>query len=542
MNLGWLGQEKLLERKSYLAPVEILGFSALLFLPGLGARDFWAPGEPIYGEVIRGMYERSDWLVPMLNGQIYADKPVLYFWLALIVAKIGGGVTEWVARLPAAFGGLGLALATYQFGKVFYDRQTGVLSALVLATSSRMLWESRFLRLDTVLSFFLFGGFYFFLVAFTKRGSAKNYLIAYFCFAMATLTKGPIGIVLPGFAILGMILISGRRKEIKDLRLVAGALVVAAVIVPWLLLLHLSGNDQWLNDFIWVHNVQNYALEPLGHVQPFYYYFWNLPLDFLPWTLLIPGALIFYYPWRAKLQYIPSLGLACWFGSILVFFSLSKSKISYYLLPLLPSLALLAGCYFHALITAGEHQGAHWQWTAKFLYLLACLFGLMGMALPFAAFKIEPALFSWALLAAVVFIAGSLGMWIFLRRRQVGYFLSGVLVVLLATSLIASARVFPYLDKYKSPRPIGEAIRSRLPADAAVYVFKSKMADFNYYARRALIPVVASANELKLAPPYREAYLIINQKDLNQLKTNFTLQSVTEHGIGERKWYLLKFF
>src|ERR1043166_3756763 len=156
MNLGWFGQEKLLERKSYLAPVGILGFSALLFLPGPGAQDLWDPGEPIYGEVIRGMYERNDWLVPMLNGQIYADKPVLYFWLALVVAKIAGGVSEWVVRLPAALGGLGLGLAAYQFGKTFYDRQTGFFSAAVLATSSRVLWESRFLRLDTVLSFFLF--------------------------------------------------------------------------------------------------------------------------------------------------------------------------------------------------------------------------------------------------------------------------------------------------------------------------------------------------------------------------------------------------
>ena len=92
----------------------------------------------------------------MLNGQLYADKPVLYFWLALILSKIGGGVNEWTVRLPTALGGLALVLVTFEFGQTFYDRETGLFSGLILATSCRVLWESRFLRLDTVLSFFLF--------------------------------------------------------------------------------------------------------------------------------------------------------------------------------------------------------------------------------------------------------------------------------------------------------------------------------------------------------------------------------------------------
>src|SRR5438132_1241534 len=175
MSAGEFFSEELLERKPYLTPLALAVFTGLLFLPGLGARDFWAPGEPIYGEVIRMMYERNDWLVPMLNGQLYADKPILYFWLALIVSKIGSGVNEWTVRLPAALGGLGLVLVTYEFGKTFYDRQTGFFSGLILATSNRVLWESRFLRLDTVLSFFLFLGFYFFLKAFTKKRYKNNY-------------------------------------------------------------------------------------------------------------------------------------------------------------------------------------------------------------------------------------------------------------------------------------------------------------------------------------------------------------------------------
>ena len=541
MSLSRFWSEEMLERKPYLGPLALAVFTVLLFLPGLGARDFWAPGEPIYGEVIRVMYEKNDWLVPMLNGQLYADKPVLYFWLALIVSKIAGGVNEWTVRLPAALGGLGLVLITYQFGKDFYDRQTGFLSGLVLATSSRVLWESRFLRLDTVLAFFLFLGFYFFLKAFTKRGSKNHYLFAYFCFALATLTKGPIGLALPGLAVLSLVLLAGRWREIKEMRLFSGFIVVLLVLIPWLWLLHLRGEDQWVKDFLWTHNIQNYALKPIGHIRPFYYYFINLPPDFLPWTLLVPGALLFYYPWKERLQNLPTLALVCWFAAIFIFFSISKSKIAYYLLPLLPSLALLVGCYLRALITDKETQGMHWRLTAGFLYLLVCLLGITGAVLPVVVYKLERALFLWALLSAAVLVGGSVSMFVFLRRKQLEHCFFSFLAVTLGVSLIASVGILPHIDNYKSPRALGEAVRSHLPADVPVYVFQSTMADFNYYSGRAEIPVVASKDEVsKLTLSGREAYLIISDKDLKQLKSSLSFSRVAEHQVGERKWYLLR--
>lgn len=533
--------EEALQRNFYLGPLVLGIFSVLLFLPGLGARDLWAPGEPIYGEVIRVMHEKNDWLVPMLNGQIYADKPVLYFWLALIVSKLAGEVSEWTLRLPAALGGLALALATYQFGKTFYDRQTGLLSGLILATSSRVLWESRFLRLDTVLSFFLFLGFYFWLKAFTSKSSKNHYLLAYLCFALATLTKGPIGLALPGFAVLSLVLFSGRWREIRNMRLVAGFVLVIAVLAPWPWLLHLRGDDQWIKDFIWIHNVQNYALKPIGHVRPFYYYFVNLPPDFMPWTALVPGALIFYYPWKEKLRDPATLGLTCWFMAIFLFFSASKSKIAYYLLPLLPSLALFTGSYLRALFSPEYRSGFHWKWTVGVFYFLAFILGLAAVSIPIVAYKIEPGLFAWAVACALIFVGGAIGMFLFLRRKRIESVLVSLLAVLLGTFLVASIAVFPYLDRYKSPRSVGEFVKSNLPSDARVYVLNSTMADFNYYAQRETLPVVSSVGDLKkLTPPGQAAYLIADGKELKRFDPNAVFNIVTIQQIGEKKWYLLR--
>jgi 4-amino-4-deoxy-L-arabinose transferase-like glycosyltransferase len=524
------------------SPLLLTGVAVLLFFPGLGTRDFWDPGEPIYGEAIRVMFEKNNWLIPMVNGHVYVDKPVLYFWLALIISKAAGTVSEWTARLPAALGALGLVLTTYYFGKILYDRRTGLFAGFILATTSRVMWESRFVRLDTLLAFFLLLGFLFFLKAFVGNGEKRLFLYAYFCFALATLTKGPIGVVLPGLAILSLIVITDRWWEISEIRLVSGAALILATILPWLLWLHFHGEDQWLKDFIWIHNVQNYALEPIGHIRPFYYYFLNFPADLLPWTVLLPGALIFYFPWAEKLKNPASLALTCWFAVIFVFFTASKSKIAYYLLPVLPPVALLLSSYLKVLASPGNLNGVHWRCTAVLLYFLALLLFLGGVALPFVIYRLEQNLFPAALVITLILLIGSSVMIFGLRRGGVNAFLWSFLSLILAVSVISSVRILPYLNKYKSPRAIGEFVRTHVPASVPVYIFESTMSDFNYYSRRIEIPVIASEDEItKISNSNRLAYLLVSDKDLKTVKLLQTARDiVTESRVGDKKWYLIR--
>ena len=530
-----------LNKAPYIAPVFLFIVSALLFLPGLGSRDFWAPGEPIYGEVIRVMFEKSDWLTPMLNGQLFSDKPALYYWLALIVSHLAGGVSEWTVRLPSALGGIGLVLLTYEFGRVFFDRHIGLFAALILATTNRVLWESRFLRLDTVLSFFLFLGFYLFLRAFTRRGPKLLYLCSYACFALATLTKGPIGLALPGLAILSILVATGKWRELREMHLISGFFVVTAILAPWLLLLHLNGEDQWVHDFIWIHNVQNYALEPIGHVRPFYYYFVNLPADFLPWTMLIPGALIFYYPWRAHLRDSAVLALACWFGAIFVFFTVSKSKIAYYLLPLLPAVALFAGSYVRALASASEFRGAHWRCSQICLYLFGVALLVAGLILPFVTLRLEKDLIDWTVPLAVLLAVGGAGAIFLLQRKKILLSFWNLAGTMGCIVLFSAIGLLPYLNKYKSPRPLGEFVKFRISPAVPVYVYQSTMSDFNYYAGRDKLPVLDSVQQVDdIRRNGGESYLLINEKDLSGLDLSHPRWVAAEQRIGERKWFLLK--
>jgi 4-amino-4-deoxy-L-arabinose transferase-like glycosyltransferase len=90
------------DKKSWLYPSLLCILAALLFLPGLGSRDFWAPVEPRYAEIARVMHAKGEWVVPSANGDLYTDKPILYFWLVLLGSALAGGVNEWTVRLPSA--------------------------------------------------------------------------------------------------------------------------------------------------------------------------------------------------------------------------------------------------------------------------------------------------------------------------------------------------------------------------------------------------------------------------------------------------------
>jgi hypothetical protein len=236
------------------------------------------------------------------------------------------------------------------------------------------------------------------------------------------------------------------------------------------------------------------------------------------------------------------LALTCWFAAIFVFFSVSKSKIAYYLLPVLPSVALLTSSYLKVLASPGKLNGAHWRCTAVLLYFLAGILFLGGVALPVVVYKLERNLYASSLMVTLVLVTGSTVMTFSLWRRVVNSFFWSFIILILAVSVISSVRILPYLDKYKSPRAIGEFVRTHVPESIPVYIFQNTMSDFNYYSRRIDIPVIASEDEIvRISNSSRPAYLLISDKDLKTVKLLQSARDVVIEGrIGEKKWYLIR--
>ena len=222
----------------------------MVFFTGLGGRDLWAPVEPRYAEIVRIMFAKGEWVVPTVNGDLYTDKPILYFWLALIASKIAGGVSEWTVRSPAALGGIGFVLVTYFTGRDFFSPKVGLIAGAVFAISVRVIWEARWVHIDMLFGFLFLLTIYFGARSLLGNGEKREILLAYAFMALAVLAKGLIGIVLPALTLAAFAIVRRDWRIIGDAKLQLGIPIFLVIAAPWFYLVNNATDGKWLSDFI----------------------------------------------------------------------------------------------------------------------------------------------------------------------------------------------------------------------------------------------------------------------------------------------------
>ena len=240
-------------------PYYLFALTLLLFFAGIGDRDLWAPVEPRYAEIVRIMFAKGEWAVPTVNGDLYTDKPILYFWLALIASKLAGGVSEWTVRSPAALGGIGFVLATYFTGRDFFSPKVGLIAGTVLATSVRVIWEARWAHIDMLFGFFFLLTIYFGARSLLGEGGKREILWAYIFMGLAVLTKGLIGVVLPALLLAAFASVRRDWSLIVDAKLQFGIPIFLLIVAPWFYLVNSATDGRWLADFIYIHHLQRYT-------------------------------------------------------------------------------------------------------------------------------------------------------------------------------------------------------------------------------------------------------------------------------------------
>ena len=513
-------------------------FLLALNLPLLGSRDLWAPVEPRYGEIARVMFARGEWIVPTVNGDVYTDKPIFYFWLVLVASHFAGAVNEWAVRLPSALSACGLALVTYALGKKYFQASAGFLAALMIATTARVIWEARWAHTDMLFTFFFVCSLYFLLRVWLEENDKEDVALAFAFMGLATLTKGLIGFVLPGLLFLFLLIWTREWAKLRALNLPLGIAVFLVVTAPWFLAVGLRTEGLWINEFIWRHHVQRYVAGE-GHEEPFYYYWVNFPVDFLPWTLILGLALWRYWPERKALKQPVALFLAAWFGVVFLFFSLSNTKRALYLLPLFPPAALFAAQYLWDL-ERGRAPGV--KAGKIILALIGAIFILAALAAPLAGLKFSPSgIVSFLPLVGVLAAAG----WFILRCAKGGRFFAGSagLAVAMALSILcAHLSIIPIIDQYKSPRVFAEEIKKHVGQKEPLYVYNDSMNDFNFYLEREAIPLVSTPLDVdRLANENRPVWLLARNAGLVRrvVEKNSGWEVVIRGNTGGKQWFLL---
>lgn len=329
---------KTLRNHPYLT---LLFFTLFLYLAGNQLLAITDTAESNYALTAKEMVLSGDWISPRIYGRYWYDKPIFYYWeLALSFALFG--FNEMAARLPAAILGSASVLFTYWFARRTYGEKTGWLSAIILGTSVECWVLSKAVITDSTLFLFMSGAVAFFYLGYTEN--RKYYFLCYLFAALATLTKGPIGILLPGLACLLFLLYKKDLKEMAHVHLLSGLVLFILIAGAWYgTMCYLHGKDFLLN-FIGVHNVLRATVSEHPSHNKWYFYLMIYFIGFAPWSFFIPFSL--FRRWKERKLNLRSADdmtqlLVIYAFVIFLFFQLVATKYTTYTFPALFSLSIL---------------------------------------------------------------------------------------------------------------------------------------------------------------------------------------------------------
>jgi 4-amino-4-deoxy-L-arabinose transferase-like glycosyltransferase len=314
----------------------------VLLLPNLGAAPL-ERAEIYFLDAARGMVESGDWVIPQYEGKPFFDKPVLAYWL-MAAAMEGLGPTAGAARLVPLLAAIGVVLATVWLGTLLFDRRSALAGGLVLGTTLGFLSFARVAMSDMPLALWTTLAVAFAVQAYRPRASPWAVPLLGAVAGLGFATKGPVALVVTALAI-ALLLWENRRRPIPGgpLALAVGALAFAVLGFGWFMLVYRRLGGEPLVHFFFRENLERFAGGAYDVGRPPWFYLPAYLAEGLPWSPLLPLAL-----WRLlrsprREEAAPSRFLSLWVALVLVPLSLSRGKIDYYLLPLLPALSLLVG-------------------------------------------------------------------------------------------------------------------------------------------------------------------------------------------------------
>lgn len=328
--------------------------AVMLTVPFLGLTDFYSKGEPREAVVAYTMVEHGNWILPINNGGDIPYKPPFFHWCIALFSLFQGHVSEFTSRLPSALALVAMSVGGFVFFAKRKNANMALLATLLSLTAFEVHRAGINCRVDMVNTAFMVGAL-FLMFRWWERGKHTMPWLAILCMSGATLTKGPVGMLLP-CAVMGVFMLTQRESLWSTVwRLGLTALLSLVLPLCWYYAAYLQGGDEFLR-LVKEENIDRLLgkMAYESHENPFWYNFLTLITGWLPYTLLFVFSL-FVLPWKrfSKSGFMQSVRRAepmqvfVWlaFGLILFFYCIPKSKRSVYLLPCYPFMAWLMAQY-----------------------------------------------------------------------------------------------------------------------------------------------------------------------------------------------------
>jgi 4-amino-4-deoxy-L-arabinose transferase-like glycosyltransferase len=466
----------------YLAPAAAV--FTLLWFALLAGRPLYDPDEGRYAEIPREILSGGDWLIPHLNGLVYLEKPPLQYWLSALTFS-AFGQSEMVARLwPGLCGYLSLGLI-YAIARRLWGIDAA-LKAVTLTTGSILfVLLGHQLTLDMTLSFWLLASLACFIYAQTEPANpaaARTWMLGcWSAMALAVLTKGLIGALIPAATLAIYVLWQRDWALLSRLQLRWGLPLFVAIAAPWFVLAG-RANTEFFHFFFIREHFQRFLTPIEERSEPWWFFVPVLLLGILPWATMGLRALALDWRVRAPHGEFNAVRLLwIWSAFVLLFFSASNAKLIPYILPALPTIALLC-----ARPRMADERRDVWAGSVLSIafaigvlcYASAVFSSAEGVLL---ALRLRPAL----LCLVVLVLAGAAIACALARRRQMQGALAALAAAWFGVAIAITAGAFEVQDLF-SARDIAALIRREAPAGVPVFSVQNFPQSLPFYLKRTV--------------------------------------------------------
>jgi 4-amino-4-deoxy-L-arabinose transferase-like glycosyltransferase len=487
----------------------------------LGYPSLLDPDEAHYAELTREMLRSGSWLVPLLDGRPYIDKPVLFHWLQGASVWLLGE-SEFAARLPSALAALALFGIVRWAGIALIGAEAGEWGAIMFATIPATFALSSIALFDMVFTAFLFGTVACLLVAAKERRRGVEYA-GYALLALATMTKGPVALLLVGLLFAGAWFAGGElRARVATLRWKSGIAAAGLAASPWFIWMAVRFGRAFVEGYVLAGNVwyftqpHMFSQRAISHT----FYVRAFAGAFFPWSAVVAGRGVdLLRRSRSWLKiYTDEKLLWLWTIVIVGFFSLARFKLDHYIFPAAPACCLIAA---RAWRDAGQDARGTIG-TRGGVFVMAALLIVAGSFGGVYMFDLNLELPPAAIALPLALLVGGIALMTVCARRgwRVPRTALIPVVMLLAVYVVTVHVGYPVLEATRPTSLVGRTIRRLAgPSDmVGLYRLERWRASIRYYVGRPVTRLDNEADLREFLGDPRRAIVVLRRDDFNALR------------------------
>jgi len=520
-------KESIIENPEYRLPKGWIVLAVVVItvtlLPGFN-HGIWKPDEPLVAGISAEMARTKDFVVPRLNGEPFLEKPPLYYAVGALSGMVFGPEYEGSYRMVSVMFGLLTLLTTFAIVRRRSGVLSGLLAAGILASSWQFFMVSRWIQVDSALTFTVT----FSLFAYLRLKGGRSFMdsaLLGVAIGLSFLVKGFVGPAILAAMIFGDMILKRDFTVIRGMHPILIGAFTCIIILPWTIALYIHGGWPFVREVLVVNNIMRFLGlsegAALGHQHGFFYYISSLPRNLVPWTLIFIPVVV------SSVKNIRKDPYAIWFIAPFILLSISSTKRSVYLAPLYPVMA----CMIAHWMTSGEKK----PWEKIFIKATWALATIGCLAPAAGIFLHKPAL---GMIMAVLSIG-----FLFVVRRGVMFSQARGLALVLVTCIALTTTMSVYFS-YMTPKEdyLGftrAALARAQGSDIIIYLGEDEILEGLFpMVSGSVYPVTDGSQELVSG-----MYAWVDKRDRGrkQLTDKGTVEILLDQEVGTKKAYLALF-